>query len=108
MMAQITDDSDPWGGAWKRYAVDLNRQVLNPEGFDNGDGEPSILSLPDGRVIVAWANSDEHDESAPDRPDSLLIHAHLGARDALQQRPHRGRDSAGSPEESRHASARRP
>jgi hypothetical protein len=55
VLAQITDDSDPWGGAWKRLSFELNRTVLNPEGFLNGDGTPSLEVLPDGRVLVAWA-----------------------------------------------------
>jgi len=57
VLAQITDDSDPWGGAWKRLSYDLNRAVLNPEGFLNGDGIPSMEVLPDGRVVVAWARN---------------------------------------------------
>jgi hypothetical protein len=57
VLAQITDDSDPWGGAWKRLTYELNRAVLNPEGFLNGDGMPSLEVLPDGRVVVAWARN---------------------------------------------------
>ncbi|HEX5043317.1 MAG TPA: hypothetical protein VFV75_10455 [Candidatus Polarisedimenticolaceae bacterium] len=57
VLAQITDDSDPWGGAWKRLTYEFNRTVLNPEGFLNGDGTPSIEVLPDGRVLAAWARN---------------------------------------------------
>src|SRR5262245_40382682 len=57
VMAQITDDSDPWGGAWKRFSNDPNRNVLNSEGFLNQDGVPSMEVLPDGRVLVAWARN---------------------------------------------------
>ena len=57
VLAQITDDSDPWGGAWKRLTYDFSRAVLNPEGFTNGDGTPSLELLPDGRVLVAWARN---------------------------------------------------
>ena len=57
VLAQITDDSDPWGGAWKRLSYDFNRAVLNPEGFTNGDGTPSLELLSDGRVLVAWARN---------------------------------------------------
>jgi hypothetical protein len=57
VLAQITDDSDPWGGAWKRLTYDFSRVVLNPEGFANGDGTPALQVLPDGRVLVAWARS---------------------------------------------------
>jgi len=57
VMAQITDDSDPWGGAWKQFSIDPNRNVLNSEGFLNGDGVPSVEVLPDGRVLAAWARN---------------------------------------------------
>jgi hypothetical protein len=57
VLAQITDDSDPWGGAWKRLTYELDRTVLNPEGFLNGDGTPSLEVLPDGRVVAAWARN---------------------------------------------------
>ena len=57
ILAQITDDSDPWGGAWKRFSYDFSRAVLNPEGFANGDGRPALQVLPDGRVLVAWARN---------------------------------------------------
>jgi hypothetical protein len=57
ILAQITDDSDPWGGAWKRFSFSTSRTVLNPDGFTNGDGLPSLQVLPDGRVLVAWARN---------------------------------------------------
>ena len=57
VMAHITDDSDPWGGAWKQFGINPNRTVLNAEGFQNGDGIPSMEALPDGRVLVAWARN---------------------------------------------------
>src|SRR5262245_38589632 len=57
VLAQITDDSDPWGGAWRRFSYDFSRAVLNPEGFTNGDGIPCVELLPDGRVLVVWARN---------------------------------------------------
>ena len=57
ILAQITDDSDPWGGAWKRFGIEPGREVLNPSGFENGDGSPSLLVLEDGRALVAWSRN---------------------------------------------------
>jgi hypothetical protein len=56
----IVDDPDPIGSrAWKRYHEDdANRKILNAEGFENGDGPPSILyNRFSGQVLVAWAKN---------------------------------------------------
>jgi hypothetical protein len=59
ILAQITDDSDPWGAAWNRLGTSPDRDVLNDAGGLRGDGLPSIAIHSDGRVLVAWPRNSE-------------------------------------------------
>lgn len=57
IIAGITDDPEPIGNAWIRYSAEGGgREVLNSEGFANGDGPPS-LKVTAGVPVVAWAKN---------------------------------------------------
>jgi hypothetical protein len=55
----IVDDPEPVGIAWARVtpAEVTSRFVLNEQGFQNGDGRPSVLVAAGGTPFVAWARN---------------------------------------------------
>jgi hypothetical protein len=57
-LASINDNPDPFG-MWIDFSGSQpGRIVLNPEGAANGDGPPSIVSIPAlGLNVVAWSRN---------------------------------------------------
>jgi hypothetical protein len=58
IIRSITDSPDPFGYAWAQFSANPSRRVLNPEGYLNGDGSPSMVLNPfSDMAIVAWARN---------------------------------------------------
>lgn len=55
----ITEDGEPIGTIWYPFnPIVPYRSILNPQGFDNGDGNPSIqFNLVSRQTIVTWARN---------------------------------------------------
>lgn len=52
----IIEDDEPIGSAWQALSGSTGDTVLNGDGDQNGDGEPSIVLHPEtGEAIAAWA-----------------------------------------------------
>ena len=59
ILQTILDDLDPFGIVWQPYHVGNDSyHILNPQGYDNGDGYPSVAKSPVTREpLVAWARN---------------------------------------------------
>lgn len=58
-LRSIIEDGDPVGIVWRVYSDSLDtRYVLNPEGENNGDGDPSLAFSSAGDLpMAAWARN---------------------------------------------------
>ncbi len=78
----------------EHLAADVGQREIRPAGRVVEDpelGHPAGEGVRDGFVVVG-SDPQQHDKARTDRPDHLIVDAHLRARRPLEQRPHGLRD----------------